>query len=315
MGRIWREFARVMATLFFRLCHPASGCARVRIGSRVQLGKGARLGRASRVYVNAKEGAVVLGSHAWTGEDVELQVWEAQRITIEDHATVQDRCKILGDVTIGAYSTLAPQVFISSGNHQIRAVPAQLIKKQDVSHPNASVPVNIGEDVWIGVNAFVQAGVNIARGAVIGANSVVTENVGPYEIVGGVPARNLGRRLEYKPPTKLDFTCVDHRPYFYAGFDHWRESALGLALRGRRAEIHLQTSADGSELHLDVHNDSRGDLTLQVQVGATSIVKKFATGAQRISIPLQVTQADSYAKIILILAEGDGLYVKCAWLS
>ena len=53
----------------------------------------------------------------------------------------------------------------------------------------------IGNDVWIGTGAMVKAGVTIADGAVIGMGSVVTKDVGPYEIWAGNPARLIKKRL------------------------------------------------------------------------------------------------------------------------
>lgn len=51
-----------------------------------------------------------------------------------------------------------------------------------------------GNDVWIGHNAVVMGGVTLGDGAVVGAGAVVTHDVAPYEIVGGVPARHIGWR-------------------------------------------------------------------------------------------------------------------------
>ena len=53
----------------------------------------------------------------------------------------------------------------------------------------------IGNDVWIGYEAVVMAGVTIGDGAIIGARAVVTKDVPPYMIVGGVPAREIRRRF------------------------------------------------------------------------------------------------------------------------
>ena len=53
----------------------------------------------------------------------------------------------------------------------------------------------IGNDVWIGYEAVVMAGVTIGNGAIIGARAVVTKDVPPYMIVGGVPAREIRRRF------------------------------------------------------------------------------------------------------------------------
>lgn len=51
-----------------------------------------------------------------------------------------------------------------------------------------------GNDVWLGHNAVLMAGVTLGDGAVVGAGAVVTHDVAPYEIVGGVPARHIGWR-------------------------------------------------------------------------------------------------------------------------
>ena len=53
-----------------------------------------------------------------------------------------------------------------------------------------------GNDVWIGHNAVIMGGVALEDGAVIGAGAVVTHNVAPYEIVGGVPAQHIGWRYD-----------------------------------------------------------------------------------------------------------------------
>jgi len=54
----------------------------------------------------------------------------------------------------------------------------------------------VGSDVWIGYEAVILAGVTIGDGAVIGARAVVTRDVPPYTIVGGVPARTIRRRFD-----------------------------------------------------------------------------------------------------------------------
>ena len=53
----------------------------------------------------------------------------------------------------------------------------------------------IGSDVWIGYEAVIMAGVTIGDGAVIGTRAVVTRDVPPYTIVGGIPARPIKKRF------------------------------------------------------------------------------------------------------------------------
>ena len=62
--------------------------------------------------------------------------------------------------------------------------------------------VTIGNDVWIGANVTIVNGVTIGDGAVIGANSIVTKDIPPYSIYGGVPAKCIRMRFEQN---QIDF--------------------------------------------------------------------------------------------------------------
>lgn len=62
----------------------------------------------------------------------------------------------------------------------------------------------IGNDVWIGYEAVIMAGVNIGDGAIIAAHAVVTKDVAPYTIVGGVPARPIRQRFDDSVIQKLE---------------------------------------------------------------------------------------------------------------
>ena len=53
----------------------------------------------------------------------------------------------------------------------------------------------IGNDVWIGYEAVIMAGVHIGDGAIVGTRAVVTKDVPPYTIVGGVPAKEIRKRF------------------------------------------------------------------------------------------------------------------------
>ncbi len=111
-------------------------------------------------------------------------------IRIGDRTTVGYHGYIFAteSITIGQDCLIAPFAYLVDSDHGIdrtRRINAQ---------NNIASPITIGDDVWIGVRAVVLRGVNIASGAVIAAGAVVTEDVGAYEIVGGVPARKIGER-------------------------------------------------------------------------------------------------------------------------
>src|SRR5262249_46443740 len=129
------------------------------------------------------------------------------------------------DVSIGAHCLISWHVFGSSGNHRSRTFPAWLIHDQDsagMAEPSWNVrdsrPIVIGEDCWLGWGTFLMGGVHVGRGAIVGAPSVVTKNVEPYAMVAGNPARPIGKRLEFSPPSFLDGADESHLPYFYEGF-------------------------------------------------------------------------------------------------
>jgi acetyltransferase-like isoleucine patch superfamily enzyme len=170
---------------------------------------------------------IVIEDKCWIGRDVEIQAIYKSSITLKNNVSVQDRCKIIGDVYIGQDSLLAPDVFLSSGNHYFDVKPPLLIKQQDKlvvndaeSFERNSKQITIGEDCWIGKNVIIQSGITIGRGAVIAANSLVRQNIPPYEVWGGLPAKFLKNRLDFVPPNQLNYQIDDHRPYFYIGFDH-----------------------------------------------------------------------------------------------
>lgn len=72
----------------------------------------------------------------------------------------------------------------------------------------------IKDDVWIGAQATIMSGVTIGQGAVIGAKALVTKDVPPYAIVGGVPAKVIKYRFEKEiidELLKIDFSKFDYK--------------------------------------------------------------------------------------------------------
>jgi acetyltransferase-like isoleucine patch superfamily enzyme len=91
-------------------------------------------------------------------------------------------------IEIGQDCMIAPFVYIVDSDHGTRADIKMNLQ------PNEAKPIRIGNDVWIGAHAVVLAGVTIGEGAVVGAGAVLKDNVPPYTIVGGVPAKVIGMR-------------------------------------------------------------------------------------------------------------------------
>jgi galactoside O-acetyltransferase len=94
-----------------------------------------------------------------------------------------------GRIEIGQNCIIGPNVVFRTSNHifSSREIP---IREQG-HEPGAII---IQDDVWIGANACVIGTVKIARGAVVAAGAVVTEDVEEFTVVGGVPARKIKTR-------------------------------------------------------------------------------------------------------------------------
>lgn len=111
----------------------------------------------------------------------------------------------LSNVQMGSFVSIADNCRIGGAAHPMERVSTSpvfhagknVMKKNFADFPMLSTPTTtIGSDVWIGANTVVISGVNIASGAVVGAGSVVTKDIGPYEIWAGNPAKKIRNRFE-----------------------------------------------------------------------------------------------------------------------
>ena len=94
-----------------------------------------------------------------------------------------------GGISIGNHVQIGPDVVISSENHKFNDVTKR-IDQQGVSRKG----VKIADDCWIGSKVVILDGVQVEKGAIIAAGSVVTHSVSPMTIVGGIPARIIKLR-------------------------------------------------------------------------------------------------------------------------
>jgi acetyltransferase-like isoleucine patch superfamily enzyme len=100
-------------------------------------------------------------------------------------------CRIGPCVQLGKYVMLGPEVAILGGDHRWDQPGVPII----FSGRCELKPTVIEDDAWIGYGAKVIAGVTVGRGAIVAAGAVVTKDVPPYEIHGGVPAKKIGERF------------------------------------------------------------------------------------------------------------------------
>lgn len=112
-------------------------------------------------------------------------------ITLGAHVSINARASLDGGakgIVIGAGTRIATGATIYAFDHGL--APDRWVKDQPVT----SKGIRVGEDVWIGANAGLTDGVAVGDHAVVAMGAVVTRDVPPWALVGGVPARVLGDR-------------------------------------------------------------------------------------------------------------------------
>jgi len=107
---------------------------------------------------------------------------------IGENSVVNQRCRLdnRGGISIGENVSISEQVIILTADHNVDSAEFE----------GRSKPVTIGDYVWIGTRVIILPGVSIGKGALVAAGAVVTKDVMPYAIVGGVPARVIRMRSE-----------------------------------------------------------------------------------------------------------------------
>lgn len=144
--------------------------------------------------------SVILGKNTSISENVDLR----KNVKIGDYSYI-NRGTLVASGEIGKYCSVGyncqigifehPTNFISTSPHIYRNVYLDKDRRPKWSEDDINYPPKIGNDVWIGSNALIMQGVTIGDGAIIAANAVVTKDVEPYCIVGGVPAKIIRKRF------------------------------------------------------------------------------------------------------------------------
>lgn len=121
------------------------------------------------------------------------EFYAPEMIVVGEHTTVGDRCFLDGrsGLTIGDNANLGSQVTVWTRQHD----------PEDPWFAEVGAPVTLGTYCWIGSRATILPGVTVGEGAVVAAGAVVTKDVAPYTVVGGVPARYIkdrSRNLRYQ---------------------------------------------------------------------------------------------------------------------
>lgn len=127
-------------------------------------------------------------------------------ISIDDHTGINHNTDIdgAGGLTIGKHVMIGPYCVILTSLHSSNDWTKPISKQ---GYENGTVDIEDG--VWIGTHVVILPNVRIGSGAIIGAGAVVTRDVKPFSIVGGVPARHIRYRFSpenIKKAEKIDFS-------------------------------------------------------------------------------------------------------------
>jgi len=133
------------------------------------------------------------------GKGSTIHMWanffDPSRVEIGEDTIIGDHCFLDGrdKLKIGNHTDIASQVLIYNSEHDIEAEDFRAI----------TAPVEIGDYVFIGPRAIILPGVKIGNGVIVAAGAVVTKDVEPFRIVGGVPAKEIKSRKLGNPHYRL----------------------------------------------------------------------------------------------------------------
>ena len=134
--------------------------------------------------------SVNIGDHCWIRRGVQIYTWKGF-VTIGNHCSINANSIIYGTggVKIGDGVRIAANTTIVASMHRFERTDIP-IKDQGYTAQG----IEIENDVWVGAGVCILDGVKIGREAILAAGAVINKDVPPYTIIGGVPAKKIGKR-------------------------------------------------------------------------------------------------------------------------
>jgi putative colanic acid biosynthesis acetyltransferase WcaF len=126
------------------------------------------------------------------GPDVHVypkaSIWAPWNLTCEDGTTIADEAIIYNPkrITLGSHAIVSQQAYLCGATHDY----------QNPNFPLVAFPISIGPYAWICARATVQPGVSVGEGAVLALGAVASQNLQPWTVYGGVPARKIKMRTK-----------------------------------------------------------------------------------------------------------------------
>lgn len=173
----------------------ASKGSKIQFGHKIKVGSGFNLMEYATLNALSYDG-VEIGNNFTLGKYAVIECTGVLRnvgnsLKIGNNVGINHYCFIgvRGNIIIGNNVIFGPRVNVFSENHIFDRLDTP-IKNQGVKKENTI----IGNNVWIGANASIMAGVKVGNGCVIAAGSVVTKDIPDFSVVGGVPAKIIKNR-------------------------------------------------------------------------------------------------------------------------
>lgn len=170
--------------------------ARVLHGRHLKTGRRFSIEEGAMIIALSKRGVVfgercTVGRFAYIAPSNPLLGEPGEGLRVGDRSNIGPYSYIgcSGFIEIGSNVMMGPRVNLMSENHNFTNTETPMAQ-QGVTREF----IKIEDDVWIGVNSTILAGVTIGRGAIIAAGSVVTKDVAPFTVVAGAPARVIRER-------------------------------------------------------------------------------------------------------------------------
>lgn len=124
------------------------------------------------------------------------------------YSHLSPNCKIGPRTRLGNYVMCGPEVCIALGEHRIDLCGTPIIFSGSPERKETCIE----DDVWIGARAMIKSGVVVGRGAIIAMGAVVTKDIAPYSIVGGVPAKHRGYRFTSEKEIDIHDAMLEKHP-------------------------------------------------------------------------------------------------------
>jgi acetyltransferase-like isoleucine patch superfamily enzyme len=149
----------------------------------------------------AHDGYIEIGASCYIGEN--SRIWSAKKIKIGDRVLISHNVNI--------HDTNGHPIDAEARHNHFQQISTEGHPLRDVDIDSKSILIE--DDVWIGFNSTILKGVNIGKGAIIGASSVVTKDVLPYTMVVGNPAKfikhiNQNESNEYRRQNQVNNTST-----------------------------------------------------------------------------------------------------------